>query len=420
MKADPSAYTIPPAVTDLFVDLLALPAVQRGMAFIQADHEQTVAEQRQICEIPAPPFAEQVRAADFQQRLAALGLQDVQLDDEGNVFGLRPGTGKGPKLLVTAHLDTVFPAGTDVSVTEKDGKLHAPGISDDAGGLAALLGVLRALNDAGIQTTGDILFGGTVGEEGLGDLRGVKAMFRDHQDIDGFISIDGTNVGNITYLATGSHRYEVTYRGPGGHSFISFGRPSAIHAMGRAIAAIGELRTPDEPKTTFTVGIVSGGTSVNSIAAEARMLVDMRSNREAELLALEAQFLDVLQQAATAENARWASEQISFEAKLVGNRPAGVQPSDTAIVQAAWASAQAIGQMPSLGSGSSTDSNVPISLGIPAVTLGRGGKEDNNHAPNEWFDPADAWLGPQRVFLTVLGLMGVAGSTAPLLAKGKR
>ncbi len=413
-------YTVSPAINELFGRLTALPAVQKGLVYIKDDQANTVAEQKQICEIPSPPFKEQVRAADFQKRLAALGLKDVQMDKEGNVFGLRPGTGKGPTLLVAAHLDTVFAAGTDVKVKEKDGKLYAPGIADDARGLAALLSVVRAFNTTGIKTVGDIIFCGNVGEEGLGDLRGVKALFRDNKDIDGFISIDGTDVGRITYLATGSHRYEVTFSGPGGHSFSAFGRPSAIHAMGRAIAAIADLTTPDDPKTTFTVGMVSGGTSVNAIAAEAKLLMDMRSNREKELLEIEAKFFDALKKAAAEENARWKSDKITVQTKLVGDRPAGVQPSDSGIVQAAWASAQILGQKPSLGSGSSTDSNLPINLGIPAVTLGGGGKEDNNHSPSEWFDPKDAYLGPQRVFLAILGLMGVEGTSAPLLSKDKR
>ncbi len=420
VSAQTAPYAVSPAVTELYTRLNALPAVQKGLDFLKADHANTVQEQKQICEIPAPPFKEQVRAADFQKRLAALGLKDVQMDKEGNVCGLRPGAGNGPKLLVAAHLDTVFAAGTDVKVKEKDGKLYAPGIADDARGLAALLAVIRAFNTTGIKTAGDIIFCGNVGEEGLGDLRGVKALFRDIKDIDGFISIDGTDVRKITYLATGSHRYEITFSGPGGHSFSAFGRPSAIHAMGRAIAHIADLTTPSDPQTTFTVGVVSGGTSVNSIAAEAKMLMDMRSNRNKELLEVEEKFFDALKKGAAEENARWKSDKITVKTKLVGDRPAGIQPSDSPTVQAAWASAQALGQKPSLGSGSSTDSNLPISLGIPAVTLGGGGKEDNNHSPSEWFDPTDAYLGPQRVFLAILGLTGVEGTTAPLLSKVKR
>jgi tripeptide aminopeptidase len=315
-----TSYDLIPAVKEVYGRPTSQASVQKGLDFIRGDHENTVAEQKQICEIPAPPFKEQVRAEDFQKRLAALGLRDVQMDKEGNVFGYRPGAGKGPKLLVAAHLDTVFPAGTDVTVKEKDGTLYAPGIADDARGLAALLAIVRAFNTAAIKTTGDIIFCGNVGEEGLGDLRGVKALFREMKDIDGFISIDGNGAEKITYLATGSHRYEITYKGPGGHSFLAFGRPSAIHAMGRAIAKISDLTTPKEPKTTFTVGVVSGGTSVNSIAAEAKMLVDMRANRTEELLDLETKFMDIVRKAADEETVRWGGRQ-DHGANEAGRRP---------------------------------------------------------------------------------------------------
>ena len=225
-SAQTVSYTAAPTVKEAYDRIMALPAVRKGLDFIRDDHANTVAEQRQICEIPSPPFKEQVRAADYQKRLAALGLENVQMDREGNVFGLRPGAGKGPKLVVAAHLDTVFPAGTDVSVKEQNGKLYGPGIADDARGLAALLSIVRAFNATGIKTVGDILFCGDVGEEGLGDLRGVKALFRDHQDIDGFIAVDGTGDGSITYLSTGSHRYEITYTGPAARAFM----PSASRA----------------------------------------------------------------------------------------------------------------------------------------------------------------------------------------------
>jgi tripeptide aminopeptidase len=412
-----SSYDITPAVREVYDRLVSQEAVRKALDFIKGDHENTVAEQKQICAVPSPPFKEQVTAADFQKRLAVLGLSDVQMDREGNVFGFRRGVGKGPKLLVAAHLDTVFAAGTDISVKERDGKLCAPGIADDSRGLAALLGVIRAFNATGIKTTGDMIFCGNVGEEELGDLRGVKALFRDNKDIGGFVSIDGTSAEKITYLATGSHRYEITYKGPGGHNFAAFGRPSAVHAMGRAIGTIADLTTPREPKITFTVGVVSGGTSVNSIAAEAKMQVDMRSNNIKELLDLEARLLDIVKKATDEETTRWGGDKITVQIKLVGDRPAGIQPTDSPCVQAAWASTQAIGQKPVLDEPSSTDSNLPISLGIPAVTIGGGGKDDNNHSPSEWFDPTDAYLGPQRVFLTILGLAGVGGVNAPLLSR---
>jgi acetylornithine deacetylase/succinyl-diaminopimelate desuccinylase-like protein len=283
--------------------------------------------------------------------------------------------------------------------------------------LAAVLSVIRALNETGIKTIGDVMFCGNVGEEGLGDLRGVKALFRDHKDIDGFITVDGDKYDEIGYLATGSHRYEITYEGPGGHSFSAFGRPSAIHAMGRAITKISDLQTPNNPKTTFTVGTVSGGTSVNAIAAKASMLVDMRSNSEEELLKLEAKFLDIIQKAADEENARWGSDKMKVVKKFVGDRPAGSQPADSPIVQVAWTATKMTGQEPKLKEPSSTDSNLPISLKIPAITINGGGKGGNNHSPSEWYDPTNAHLGPQRIFLIILGLAGMEGGSEPLLPK---
>jgi tripeptide aminopeptidase len=406
-------------VARVYARLASHPEIRKGVAFIKEDHGNTIREQREICEIAAPPFKEHTRAENFRNRLAALGLKDVQTDKEGNVLGRQPGTGRGPTLLVAAHLDTVFPAGTDVSVKEKEGKLYAPGISDDARGLAALLAIIRALQASGIKTIGDIIFCGNVGEEGLGDLRGVKALFRDHKDLAGFISIDGVGADKVSYLGTGSHRYEIAYQGPGGHSYQAFGRPSAIHAMGRAIARIADLTTPKEPKTTFTVGVVTGGTSVNSIAGDARMLVDMRSNGGKELLDFEARVLESAMKAAEEETARWGAEKVIVQIKRVGDRPAGRQSPDSLIVQTAWASTEAVGQKPFLGEPNSTDSNLPMSLGIPALTLGGGGAEENNHSLSESFDPTDAYLGPQRIFLTILGLAGVDGVSEPLLSPGK-
>ncbi len=417
VQAADQAYSLSPKVKDTYSAITAQPAVKKGLDFIKADHNGTVAEQKQINSIPSPPFKEQKRAADYLKRLSASGLTNVAMDKEGNVCGTMQGTGKRPKLLVAAHMDTVFPEGTNLALTEKNGVLHAPGIADNARGLASLLGVVRAFRIAGIKPVGDIMFCGNVGEEGLGDLRGVKALFRDNKDIDGFIAIDGTEAEGIVYLATGSHRYEVTYKGPGGHSFQRFGLPSAIHAMGRAIARIADLETPKKPKTTFTVGTVKGGTSVNSIAAEASMLMDMRSDSETELLAFEAKFLDIVKKAAAEENTRWGSDKITVDIKLVGNRPAGTQPSDAVIVQTSWAATNAVGLSPKLKGASSTDTNQPLSLGIPAVTLASGGTEQGNHSVSESWDPANAWLGPQRIFLAIIGLAGMDGVSAPLLPK---
>lgn len=400
-----------------FARMLSYPEVKRALEFLRRDEARTLAEQKAIAVIPSPPFGEQERARDYVKRLAALGEKSASIDKEGNVIAVRPGRGTGPKLVVSAHLDTVFPEGTDITLKEHDGKLYAPGIADDTRGLAEILSIIRALNATGLKTVGDTYFVGTVGEEGLGNLRGVRALFRDHQDLDGFISIDGSPPGRIGYLAVGSRRYRVTFKGPGGHSFNDFGLPSAIHAMGRAIARISDLRAPQRPKTTFTVGTVRGGTSVNAIAGEAVMDVDMRAVEKPSLQNIEAEILGAIKEAVDEENMRWDSDKISADIELVGDRPAGVQPPDAPIVQAALLATRAIGLQPILEEASSTDSNLPISLGIPAATLARGGASGSTHSLGEWFDPTDAYLGPQRDLLGVLALVGVDGVTRPLLSK---
>ena len=404
------------AIETAYQAILANPKVSKALDDIKADDARTLQEQKRITEIPAPPFKEKVRADYYLKRFQELGLKDASIDAEGNVIALRKGSGGKPKLVVSAHLDTVFPEGTDTTVKEKDGVLNAPGIGDDARGLAVLLSLLKALNTNEIKTVGDIMFVGTVGEEELGNLRGVKALFRDHKDIDGFISIDGLQLTRIVNQATGSHRYEMIFKGPGGHSFQEFGLPSAIHAMGRAIAKISNLQTPSDPKTTFTVGTVRGGTSVNAIAGEARMAVDMRSNSTEELLKLEAKVLDLVKEAANEENKRWSSDKITVEIKLIGDRPAGIVAEDSPIIHATRRAVTAITRAPRVTfAGSSTDSNIAMSLGVPAVTLGGGGEGGNWHSLNEWYKPTDSYQGPQNALLTVLMLSGLEGVTQPML-----
>jgi len=396
--------------------VLADAKVVKALDAIKADDARALSEQKTITEIPAPPFKEKVRGSYLLKRFQELGFKDAAMDGEGNVLALRKGSGGSPKLVVSAHQDTVFAEGTDVTVKEKDGVFLAPGIGDDARGLAALLSMMQSLNDSGIATVGDILFVATVGEEELGNLRGVKALFRDHKDIDGFISIDGLGISRVVNQATGSHRYEMIFKGPGGHSFQEFGLPSAIHAMGRAIAKISDLQTPSDPKTTFTVGTVGGGTSVNAIAAEARMAVDMRSDSTEELLKLEARLLDLVKQAVTEENARWKTDKMTVEIKLIGDRPAGIVALDSPIVQATQRAVSVITRAPQVTfAGSSTDSNLAMSLGIPAVTIGGGGEGGNWHSRNEWYRPVDAWFGPQNALLTILVLTGLDGVTKPTL-----
>jgi acetylornithine deacetylase/succinyl-diaminopimelate desuccinylase-like protein len=280
-----------------------------------------------------------------------------------------------------------------------------------------LLSWLKVLNDNKVQTVGDLLFVGNVGEEELGNLRGIKAVFRDNLDIDGMVGLEPAPDGTVLMLGTGSHRYEVTFKGPGGHSYGAFGQvPSAIHGMGRAIAKIADIRTPSFPKTTFTVGTVGGGTSVNTIAPDARMAVDIRSDEMAPLLETEKKILAAIDEAVVEENKRWNVSTLSVSTKLIGDRPGGRTQSDTVIVEAATRANSAFGHK-TLLTGASTDANVPMSLGIPAIIIGGGGKTGGFHALSEWIDVTDGWKGAQNSLVTVLGLVGVQGTSTPLLEK---
>ncbi|MFK7831331.1 MAG: M20/M25/M40 family metallo-hydrolase [Congregibacter sp.] len=391
------------------------PLVKSALSQIQAQDAAYLEEHIRLTEIPAPPFKEDVRAAYFLQQLKDRGLKDAYIDSAGNAIGIRKGSGGGPTFLISAHLDTVFPEGVDTTVELRDGRYYAPGIGDDTRGLAALLSLLDALNASGIETVGDVIFAGNVGEEGRGDLRGIKAIFRDHPEIDGYVSIDGVRMRRITNGGTGSRRFEFHFKGPGGHSFGAFGLASAIHAMGRAIAKIGDVETPASPKTTFTVGTVMGGTSVNSIAADAVFALDMRSNDKDELAKLEKVIKAAALEAVAEENARWNNGEIKVEFKLIGDRPVGKTPVSSALVQAAAMAFDVVGvELQGLGIGS-TDSNVPMSLGIPAVTIAGGGDGGGAHSPQEWYAPSNSYVGPQAALLVTLSMAGIAGVSEPLL-----
>jgi acetylornithine deacetylase/succinyl-diaminopimelate desuccinylase-like protein len=381
------------------------PRVRAALEAARAGEAAAVADQIRLCEIAAPPFMEAARAKALADAMRTAGLQNVRIDKTGNVLGDRPGRFPKPHLVLSAHLDTVFPEGTNVTVTRNGSVLRGPGIGDDCRGLAVLLAIARALDAAGIETQGSLTFVGTVGEEGLGDLRGVKALFADTLAgrIDRFISIDGSDHA-ITHVAVGSHRYRVTFRGAGGHSYDDFGVANPVHALGRAIAAIGALEVPDEPRTTFSVGRIGGGTSVNAIASEAWMEVDLRSSDPAALDALDAQFQQRIRVALDAENRRWKQKgRLSVVVDQVGDRPAGRTDSSTPFVQTAVAVTRALGLPVRLEQGS-TDANVPMRLGLPALTVGSGGRGTGAHTVEETFDTTDSWRGTQRMVLFAIVL----------------
>ena len=394
-----------PGVSPTPADLLKDPAVHAALDAAKASERQTVEDQIRFCEIPAPSFKEEARGRELQRVFQQLGLQNVTVDRAGNVLGDHPGAAPRPHVVIAAHLDTVFPEGTNVKVKREGSVLHGPGIGDDCRGLAVLVAIVREMKNAKVQTPGSITFVANVGEEGLGDLRGVKELFNNtlKDQIDRFVSIDGTGV-HVTNVAVGSHRYRVTFKGPGGHSFGAFGMANPMGAMGRAIARIQEVQVPRQPKTTFNVGRIGGGTSVNSIPSEGWMELDMRSSDPASLSAVDANIQKAIDAAVTEENARWGKPgTITVAKELVGDRPAGSTPESSPIVRSALAAATVLGFTANLGEGS-TDSNIPMSLKVPAVTIGGGGRGRDAHALTESFDTTDAWMGTQHALLLTVAL----------------
>jgi tripeptide aminopeptidase len=401
VRAEPTAFAVPSR------DRRVRTALDR----LRADNAWTLDQQVSICEVAAPPFKEAARASEYRRRLDGLGLTNVRVDSVGNVIAERPGSGSGPTVVISAHLDTVFPDGTDVRVKREGTRLAAPGIGDDCRGLAVLLAVARAFREADVKTRGTVLFVGTVGEEGAGNSRGVRHLFgagRPGPKIDYFISVDGTGLG-VTSRAVGSHRYRVTYAGPGGHSYGAFGMPNPIHALGRAIAKVADIQVPQSPRTTFSVGVVRGGTSVNAIAGEASMDVDMRSESSAALDSLDGAFRRAVAAARDEEVARWPQSSVPLTVRLdtIGIRPAGAQPDSAVVVRAAVEAGRALGFAAPTGA-SSTDANIPISLGVPAITIDGGGTGEGAHSLEERYDDGtNGWLGPQWAALVVATLAGV-------------
>ena len=399
-----------PTALEASVDKLAKHAtVVAAFNALQSDNAWTLDQQASICQIPAPPFREQARAAEYAKRFRELGVQNVRIDKEGNVIGEIRGNRPGPTLLLAGHLDTVFPEGTDVRVKREGTKLTAPGIGDDCRGLAVVLSVARQVITQKIPFAGKLLVVGNVGEEGPGNLRGMRAIFGGpmRDSINMFISVDGTGFG-ITNGGVGSNRYRVHYKGPGGHSYGAFGMPNPMHAMGRAIAKIADLEASTVPKVTFNVGIVSGGTSVNSIPFEAIMEVDLRSETAAALAEIDARLQKALREAVAEEKARWPQSKaaLSLVIDTIGLRPAGSTPDSSLIVRTSLAAARTMSIYTPLTI-SSTDANVPMNLRIPAVTLDGGGRGTGAHSLDESYDDrTDGYKGPQYVLLVVMGLLG--------------
>jgi tripeptide aminopeptidase len=392
--------------------LMRDPRLAAGFQHILDIEPQSRADLVELTQIPAPPFKEDRRARRFAALLREAGLDEVWIDEVGNAVGRRPGRSGERVVAYSAHLDTVFPEGTDVTVRIDGERLYAPGIGDNARGLVAVLAVLRAMQHARIDTLADILFVGNVGEEGLGDLRGIKHLFRaGAAPIDSLIAVDGGDSSRIVYGGVGSHRYRVTFRGPGGHSWGAFGTANPHHALARAITKLDERAiavTSEGEKSSYNVGRIGGGTSINSVPFESWAEIDIRSGDQTQIDRIDAILRTAVADALEEENAeRTEGDPLTVEITRVGTRPAARGDATSPVVQRALAATRAFGIEPSLQI-SSTDANLPISMGIPAVTMSRGGVSGDSHSPSEWWQNVNGHVGLQIGLLTLVAEAGLA------------
>jgi tripeptide aminopeptidase len=395
-------------------EIIAHPAFGRAVAALTLGHDRLISEIVELTQIPAPPFSEETRAVAYMQKFAELGLEDLRQDTIGNVTGLRRGGGEG-LVVLAAHLDTVFPAGTDVTVRREGTRLFAPGVGDDTKGLAVLLTLARAMDAAGIGTDADLLFVGDVGEEGTGDLRGMRHLFLhgEYRDrITGFFTFDGMAMERLVTAAVGSYRYRVTFRGPGGHSLLDFGRVNPAHAMAAMVAGLAETQVPATPRTTYCASIFGGGTSINAIPEQVWVEIDLRSESPEELERLDARLRSLVDQALEQEMAR-ASGTVTAQVTQIGARPAGATDPQARIVRASVEAITAFG-FEVQQEASSTDANIPMSLGIPAVMIGTGGSGGGIHTLDEWIDVEEgaSLRGLKAALAAVLGTAGLRAESA--------
>lgn len=405
-------YIIEDSYRNEIKSLIDDPLIESAFEYIFSLEETTERNLITLTEIEAPPFKEEKRARAFKEMLADIGLKNVTIDQVGNVIGLIKGRKGNRTVALDAHLDTVFPQGTDVKVRVKNDTLFAPGIGDDTRGLAMVLTIVKTLIDKKIQLDDDLLIVGTVGEEGLGDLRGVKYLFEsDQRPIDSWIAIDGGEIGRVNTKGLGSYRYRVTFRGPGGHSWGAFGLVNPHHALGDAINRFVEradIYTSDGPRTSYNIGVISGGTSVNSIPFESSMEIDTRSVDPTRLDTLKQLLTRSVQEALDVQNYRKRrGKDLTVTIDMIGNRPSGELSSELPLIQRALAATAAMAKRPFLTRGS-TNSNVPISLGIPAVTIGRGGVGALAHSLDEWWLNKEGYKSIQLAMLLVIAEAGLA------------
>ena len=380
--------------------------VKKAFNYIIDIEEKTNKNLIELTEIEAPPFKEEKRAKEFAKRLQLAGLENVWIDSIGNVIGFLKGSIGNKNIAINAHIDTVFPEGTDVRVQVRNDTLYAPGIGDDTRGLAMLLTIAETIKMNNIEPVNNIIFIGTVGEEGLGDLRGVRYLFENNNPkIDSWIAIDGGSVGRVNNQALGSYRYEVVFYGPGGHSWGAFGLVNPHHALGYGIKNFiekADLYTSSGPKTSYNVGVISGGTSINSIPFESSMLIDIRSIEPNRLDDMEEILFNSMQKSLKEQNEmKRSGSDLTLTINKIGNRPSGKVEESVPLIQRTIAATQYMGVEPRLTIGS-TDSNIPISIGVPAVTIGRGGEGGGAHSLDEWWINKDGYKSIQLALLILL------------------
>lgn len=394
----------------LVARLAEMRPVHEAFAWFRSHSRELEDQQLEVTAIPAPPWGEAVRSEWLKSRFEELGLEDVHQDELGNVFGIRHGTAAdAPYIALAAHLDTVFAAGTEITVNREAGKLYGPGISDNASGIVAMLAIAGAMRDAAIANVAPILFIGTVGEEGEGDLRGMRHIFQQRHWLDSIgtvIALDGAGTDTVIAEGLGSRRYEITINGVGGHSWSDFGVANPIVALAKVIERLSRVPVPVVPKTTYNIGTISGGTSVNSIPQVATMRVDTRSASVEELDRLERALREAVEEVVAAMPGRNRKEALTSEVKIIGDRPAADLPLDSRLLQSIRAVDAQISNVARIQR-ASTDANIPLSLGREALAMGAGGSGGGAHTLHEWYDPAGRDLGLKRILLLTLAMSGV-------------
>lgn len=387
------------------------PAARRALAVLARDQDWVTARQVEFSRIPAPTFEERARAEYFRRQFQQMKLERVRLDEVGNVLAEIPGTAPARQrglVTITAHLDTVFPRGCPIEIRREKGRLYGPGVTDNGAGLAALLAVARAAHEGGCRGRDSLLFVANVGEEGEGNLHGIRHLLSGEdlrRRLRGMLVLDGASIEHITVRGLGSRRFQASVTGPGGHSWTDFGRANPIHALAAAVTRLSSLSMPVEPRTTCNVGEFRAGTSVNSIPSSAGIKVDIRSGSESEMNRLVTALEETVKAAVEEENERARNGRLSYLLREIGERPAAELPEDARILKVVREVDEFLGIRSRLER-SSTDANIPLALGLEAVALGGGGLGGGSHSPAEWYDPSNRAQGLKRILLAALLLAG--------------